>query len=91
MSIAADHPVLAFAGDRLIARGAAGEALAAIKAATEAGEGVLVFDAATGKVIDLDLRGDLAASLARLAPPPDLAQRGPGRPKLGVTAREVTR
>lgn len=90
MSIAADLPILAFAADRLIARGPAREALAAIRAATEAGEAVLVFDAATGRVVDLDLRGDLDAALARLTPAPEPEKRGPGRPKLGVTAREVT-
>jgi hypothetical protein len=92
MTIPADLPVLAFAGDRLIARGAAVDALAAIKAATDQGEAVLTFDAATGKVVDLDLRGDLAASSARLAPAsePEPERRGPGRPRLGVTAREVT-
>lgn len=90
MTLPADLPVLAFAGDRLIARGPAADALAAIKAASDAGEAVLTFDAATGKVMDLDLRGDLAASLARLTPAPEPERRGPGRPKLGVTAREVT-
>ncbi|GAA0638384.1 DUF2239 family protein [Brevundimonas lenta] len=90
MSIPADLPVLAFTGDRLIARGPAREALAAIKAATDAGEAVLVFEAATGKAVDLDLRGDLDAALSRLAPAPEAEKRGPGRPKLGVTAREVT-
>lgn len=85
-----DLLVLAFAGDRLIARGRLAEALAAIRTATEAGEAVLVFDAATGRVVDLDLRGDLEAALARLTPAPEPAKRGPGRPKLGVAAREVT-
>ena len=90
MSVVADHPVLAFAADRLIAQGPAGEALGAIKAATDAGEAVLTFDAVDGRVIDLDLRGDLSDALARLAPAPEPEKRGPGRPKLGVTAREVT-
>jgi hypothetical protein len=64
--------------------------VAAVKAATDAGESVLAFDAATGRVVDLDLRGDAAAVLARLTPAPEEEKRGPGRPKLGVTAREVT-
>lgn len=89
MTLSIDHPVLAFAGERLIARGTAGEAMAAIKAATDAGEAVLVFDR-TGRVVDLDLRGEVADALARLAPAPEPEKRGPGRPKLGVTAREVT-
>ena len=90
MTIAADHPIFAFAGDRLITRGPAAEAVLAIKAATDAGETVLTFDAAEGRVIDLDLRGDSADILARLKQVPEAEKRGPGRPKLGVTAREVT-
>ncbi|WP_323041420.1 DUF2239 family protein [Gemmobacter sp.] len=46
----------------------------------------LVFDDATGRAIDLDLRGTEAQAVARHAPPP----KGRGRPKLGVTAREIT-
>ena len=90
MTIPADLTIIAFVGDRLIAKGAASDTLPAIHAANTAGEAVLVFDAATGKVVDLDLRGDLAASLARLEAAPEPEKRGPGRPKLGVTAREVT-
>ncbi|WP_377838534.1 DUF2239 family protein [Bosea sp. UC22_33] len=58
---------------------------------------VLVFDDATGKVVDLDLRGSDAEIAARYAPRSDDATpaaddtpRGRGRPKLGVVAREVT-
>lgn len=90
MPVPADHPVLAFEGDRLLARGPAAEVVAAVKAAAEAGRDALSFDAVTGKVIDWDLRGDVAAVVARLAPAPEAEKRGPGRPKLGVTAREVT-
>jgi hypothetical protein len=64
----------------------------------------MVLDDATGRVIDLDLRGSdeaVVASLAALAPVfPDTAEeapeaaapgpRGRGRPRLGVVAREVT-
>lgn len=90
MTIPTDLPLFAFAGDRLIARGPAVEVVAAVKAASDAGEAALTFDAATGKVVDLDLRGDEAAVLARLTPSPEPEKRGPGRPKLGVAAREVT-
>jgi len=90
MTLPADTAVLAFAGDALIARGPLGEALPAIHTASGAGEAVLVFDAATGRVIDLDLRGSAADALARLSPAPEPEKRGPGRPKLGVTPREVT-
>jgi hypothetical protein len=90
VNISADYPLVAFSGDRLLARGPAAEVVAAVKAATDAGETVLTFDAETARVVDLDLRGDIAAVVARLASAPEAEKRGPGRPKLGVTAREVT-
>ncbi len=73
----------AFLGTRLLASGSL-EAVALAAGAAPAGA-LLVFDDATGRVIDLDLRGSEAEVLARLAPP---AARG--RPRLGVVAREVT-
>jgi hypothetical protein len=45
------------------------------------GAPVLVFEDATGRQVDFDLRGP--------APVP-AARTGPGRPKLGVVSREVT-
>ncbi|MGX9967017.1 DUF2239 family protein [Roseomonas sp. F4] len=53
---------------------------------------ILVFDDATGEAVDFDLRGTEEEVLARLAPPPaeEAPLRGRGRPRLGVTAREVT-
>jgi hypothetical protein len=90
MTVLADQPLFAFAGHRLLAQGPAAEVVAAVKTATDAGDTVLTFDAATGGVVDLDLRGDVAAVLARLTPAAEAEKRGPGRPKLGVTAREVT-
>jgi len=83
----------AFDGHRLLARGPLPEVALAVKAATEAGATgpLLVFDDATGMVVDLDLRGSEAEVVARLAQPPEPAEpRGRGRPKLGVIAREVT-
>ena len=47
---------------------------------------VLIFDDQTGRQRDFDLSGTLDEVLARELPAPV----GPGRPKLGVTAREVT-
>lgn len=90
MTVSADLPVFAFAGDRLLVRGAASEVVPVVKAAVDAGEAVLTFDAATARVIDLDLRGTVEEAAARLLPPPEPEKRGPGRPRLGVTAREVT-
>ena len=80
----------AFAGGRLIATGAPAMVAHAVKAAHDAGEAVLVFDDADGRPVEFDLRGDLEAVLGRLAPSAPVEKRGPGRPKLGVTAREVT-
>jgi hypothetical protein len=79
----------AFAGERMIASGAPSEVAAAVKAAHDAGEAILVFDDADARPVEFDLRGDLAAVLARLPSEP-VEKRGPGRPRLGVTAREVT-
>lgn len=82
----------AFAGDRLIASGAHRDVVAAVLAATEAGEAVLVFDDVDARPVEFDLRGGLEAALARLAPlaPEPELRRGRGRPRLGVSAREVT-
>ena len=57
---------------------------AALAAAPEAE--IRVFDDATAQPIDFDLRGSTEEVRARHAAPP----RRPGRPKLGVVAREVT-
>jgi len=75
----------AFAGERLIASGALPDVAAA---AHQAGAPVLIFDDATAQQVEVDFRGSLAEVLARLTP--DEQPRSPGRPKLGVTAREVT-
>src|SRR5687768_12988418 len=84
---AADRSCTAFSGARRLAAGPLTRVAVAVKRALEAapGQPVLVFDDADGRVVDLDLRGDDAAVVARLEAP-----RGPGRPKLGVVAREVT-
>ena len=83
-----------FNGLRLLSSGSLPEVAMAAKAALAANPAaqVLVLDDATGKVVDLDLRGDGAEILARLAPaaPDALEPRARGRPKLGVVAREVT-
>ena len=80
-----------FAGEQRLAAGAPAEVAAAAHAAIQADhEGpVLAFDDATGRVVDLDLRGSAAEVAARYTPVAE-APRPRGRPKLGVTAREVT-
>lgn len=85
----------AFEGPRRLATGPLPEVALAVKAALEGGTvlPLLTFDDATGRVVDLDLRGSAGEVAARLSPPdPEEAAvpRGRGRPKLGVVAREVT-
>ncbi|MGK9169443.1 DUF2239 family protein [Inquilinus limosus] len=83
----------AFQGVRRIASGPLAEVALAVKRAADRDDAipVLVFDDATSRPVELDLRGSEAEVLARLprAAEPE-APRGPGRPKLGVVAREVT-
>lgn len=78
----------AFDGMRRIASGALAEVAASAKAAHDRGGRVLVFDDDSGEPIELDYRGTPEDVVARLSPPE--AAKGPGRPKLGVVAREVT-
>ena len=83
----------AFTGTDRLAHGPLTEVALAVKAALDRdpAASILTFDDATGRVIDLDLRGSDAEVLARLAPAAeDQPARGRGRPKLGVVAREVT-
>ena len=73
--------VTAFEGNRMIASGPIADVALAIK-----GKTVLVFDDVTGGQIEIDTSGSDADILKRLKK----ETRGPGRPKIGVTAREVT-
>jgi hypothetical protein len=79
--------VTAFAGSRLVARGD----LASVARAAHANrdEQPVVFDDATGRTVELDLRGSVEEVVARLSPS-EPVRPARGRPKLGVTAREVT-
>lgn len=94
---------IAFEGDRRIAAGSLRDVALAAKELLDRRKdaSILVFDGMTGGPIDIDFRGTVADVLARLpgsaggapasaedAMPP--TPRGPGRPKLGVIAREVT-
>jgi Uncharacterized protein conserved in bacteria len=89
----------AFSGPSRIASGSIEDVALAVKSWLDGGcDSVLVFDDRSGQQIDLDLRGTPEEALARLAQHPWLeTQRekverrtGPGRPKLGVTSREVS-
>src|ERR1700722_11200601 len=97
-----DAAYIAFDGDRRIAGGDLREVAGAAKEALDRRKdaAILVFNGVTSGPVDIDFRGTVADVQARL---PDTAavpasaedavlaaQRGPGRPKLGVVAREVT-
>jgi hypothetical protein len=100
---AAPQRFTAFTGHQRLASGPLAEvALAVLKASkSSAAEPIVIFDDATGRPIDLDLRGTERDIVARLPQPASNAEtaaedlsapepRGRGRPKLGVVAREVT-
>jgi hypothetical protein len=79
----------AFAGPKRLTAGTLADVAIAVKAMADAP--VLVFDDATGRVVDLDLRGSEAEIRRRYAPRSgDESRKGPGRPRLGVIPREVT-
>ncbi|HIC82713.1 MAG TPA: DUF2239 family protein [Kiloniellaceae bacterium] len=92
----------AFEGFTRLAAGSLAEVTLAVKAAEEQGVKVplLVFDDTSGRVVDVDTRGDAEAIIARLSSPSGASGKPPadssprrrprGRPKLGVVAGEVT-
>jgi hypothetical protein len=86
----------AFEGQQRLAAGPLAEVALAIKEMTRPLAGpIAIFSDATGRAIDLDLRGSSADTLSRLPrsiheEPAATEPRGRGRPKLGVVAREVT-
>jgi hypothetical protein len=102
MSPGSDVAIIAFEGDRCLASGDLRSVVRAAKQALDRRKeaSILIFDGATSAPVEIDFRGSIAEVLARLpesagtpAPTEDAAQaapRGPGRPKLGVVAREVT-
>jgi uncharacterized protein len=93
---------IAFDGDRRIAGGDLREVVRTAKELLDRRKdaAILVFDGVTSGPVDIDFRGTVADVQARLpnrADVPATAEdavpstpRGPGRPKLGVVAREVT-
>ena len=82
----------AFVGTRMLASGAPHEVALAIKRRTARGVSrqPLVFDNATGRQIDLDLGGSEEEIADRYEDRATPAMAPPGRPRLGVVAREVT-
>ncbi len=95
-----ERNITAFQGDRLIATGSISNVLPLVKEVTDRDEAetMLIFDDLTGAQIDFDLHGTIDKVLAKAANhnlfttgiQPVLQKAAPGRPKLGVTAREVT-
>lgn len=104
MPHAGEKSYTAFAGSRRIAGGDLVEAALAAKAVLDSDEWaqVLIFEDVTGQVVDVDYRGTASDVSARIAGKQraagekadevvsEDAVRRPGRPKLGVVAREVT-
>lgn len=100
MSTESNPSCSAFLGAQCIATGDLHSVAAAVKRRIDAGEKnyILIFDDITSEPIEVDFRGSFKAVLNRL--PQSVVQeivaeseavaRTPGRPKLGVIAREVT-
>src|SRR5579871_6585590 len=90
---------IAFCGSKRIASGPLSSVALKAKAIFDRDKWaqVVIFDDATSFSVEVDFRGTARDVLRRLAErdsavaaPPANPQRGPGRPKLGVVAREVT-
>jgi hypothetical protein len=85
-----------FAGSRLAASGKLAEVAVKAKELLDkkADVSLLIFDDESSEQIEVDFRGnaqDVVQRLATVSQEPAVdTPRGPGRPKLGVVAREVT-
>lgn len=97
MTLAPHLRCTAFAGSRRIASGELRHVALIAKQALGAGEPIRVFADASGAVLELPLALPAGELLRQLAGPPvdaptvaPASARGPGRPRLGVVAREVT-
>lgn len=80
----------AFVGETKIASGPLAAMLPQVKAKFDRNESalLLIFEDQSGRQVDFDLRGSPFEVLARATPA--APRTGPGRPKLGVTSREVS-
>jgi uncharacterized protein len=103
MNLAPAPAYIAFEADQRIAAGDLRSVARAVRDVLDrrSDASILVFDGGTSEPVELDLRGSLDQVLARLplsraepasgdSEPEAPANRGPGRPKLGVVAREIT-
>src|SRR6266702_1596134 len=101
MNPAPEAAFIAFEGDLCIASGDLREVARFARQALgrHPHASILIFDRQTGAMVDVDFRGSVDDVLA-LIPSAEVpladeaaaiaAPRGPGRPKLGVVAREIT-
>lgn len=88
----------AFEGHRILIQGRLDEVALRVKhrTKTDPSAAILIFSDLTGKEMDFDLRGSdkeiLSRLLMYLTPKGEISAPpvGPGRPKLGVVAREVS-
>lgn len=83
----------AFVGFHRLCSGPLAETLTKLKVYVEQGgpESPLVFNDVSGQQVDFNLQGSLGEVLARVETPVSAqAAKRPGRPRLGVVAREVT-
>ncbi|MEO8320120.1 MAG: DUF2239 family protein [Bradyrhizobium sp.] len=97
----AETAYIAFEGDRRIGSGNLREVARAARETLDRHQNapILIFNGQTSAPVEIDFRGSVDDVLARL-PPAEIAPakeeaaavapRGPGRPKLGVVAREIT-
>ncbi|WP_237155649.1 DUF2239 family protein, partial [Oryzibacter oryziterrae] len=85
-------PVTAFDGATRLWEGALVEVALAVKAATDAGAAgpLLVFDDATGRVLDLDLRGGTGDVVRRLVALPPEPARSPSAPRVAAEPESGT-
>ncbi len=88
---------IAFENNQNLATGALADVAVAVRkrAGKATHENIQVFEHASGRTLHLDLTGsekDIRARYAFVPAQPETADtpRGPGRPKLGVVAREIT-
>lgn len=89
---APEKKYIAFDGTTRIGFGSLRDVVPAAKQALDQPEPgtVLIFDSETSERTEVNFLGSLEDVLGRLEPVAVEEARGPGRPKLGVVAREVT-
>lgn len=88
-----ERPVIAFDRGVAVAKGGLIEVAGAVRRHLDvtADASVLIFDSTTSEPVDIDFRGTPEEVQARLVQSQDeVPRRPPGRPRLGVIAREVT-